>query len=97
MMFSFIHAGLSLQLAGLGMLFGWQESWAESGQVAKAIVFVTAAQMLCGVAKDLTKLGGKTVTKLVTPDEKEVRWPGRRRLSLCDSLSLCHLLLLCHA
>jgi hypothetical protein len=33
----------------------------------------TAAHMLCGVAKDLTKLGGKTVTKLVTPDEKEVR------------------------
>ena len=23
--------------------------------------------MLCGIAKDLTKLGGKTVTKLVTP------------------------------
>jgi hypothetical protein len=30
----------------------------------------TAAHMLCGVAKDLTKLGGKTVTKLVIPDEK---------------------------
>ena len=29
--------------------------------------------MLCGVAKDLTKLGGKTVTKLVTPEEKQVR------------------------
>lgn len=28
-------------------------------------------QMLCGIAKDLTKLGGKTVTKLVTPDEKQ--------------------------
>lgn len=27
----------------------------------------------CGVAKDLTKLGGKTVTKLVTPEEKQVR------------------------
>lgn len=54
------------------MLFGWQESWAVNGQVAQAIVFVTAAQMLCGVAKDLTKLGGKTVTKLVTPDEKQV-------------------------
>jgi hypothetical protein len=27
--------------------------------------------MLCGIAKDLTKLGGKTVTKLVTPDEKQ--------------------------
>lgn len=52
--------GLALQLGGLGMLFGWQ-----------AIVYVTAAQALCGVAKDLTKLGGKTVTKLVTPDEKQ--------------------------
>ncbi|KAG2481837.1 hypothetical protein HYH03_019200, partial [Edaphochlamys debaryana] len=31
----------------------------------------TLAQMLCGIAKDLTKLGGKTVTKLVTPDEKQ--------------------------
>ena len=29
--------------------------------------------MLCGIAKDLTKLGGKTVTKLVTPDEKQTR------------------------
>jgi hypothetical protein len=36
-------------------------------------VYVTLAQMLCGVAKDLTKLGGKTVTKLVTPDEQESR------------------------
>jgi uncharacterized membrane protein YdcZ (DUF606 family) len=54
------------------MLFGWQESWAANGQAASAIIFVTAAQMLCGVAKDLTKLGGKTVTKLVTPDEMQV-------------------------
>jgi hypothetical protein len=30
-------------------------------------------QMLCGIAKDLTKLGGKTVTKLVTGDEKQTR------------------------
>lgn len=27
--------------------------------------------MLCGIAKDLTKLGGKTVTKLVTPEEQQ--------------------------
>jgi len=27
--------------------------------------------MLCGIAKDLVKLGGKTVTKLVTPDDKQ--------------------------
>ena len=42
-----------------------------TGQKWKAILFVTFAQMLCGIAKDLTKLGGKTVTKLVTPDEKQ--------------------------
>ena len=29
--------------------------------------------MFAGIAKDLTKLGGKTVTKLVTPDEKETQ------------------------
>jgi hypothetical protein len=66
-------AGLTLQLCGIGLLFGWQDSWAANGEVTKGILFVTAAQMLCGVAKDLTKLGGKTVTKLVTPDEREVR------------------------
>lgn len=31
----------------------------------------SAGLQLCGIAKDLTKLGGKTVTKLVTPDEKQ--------------------------
>jgi hypothetical protein len=45
----------------------------ETGQKVKAIIYVTFAQMLCGIAKDLTKLGGKTVTKLVTPDEKQGR------------------------
>lgn len=29
--------------------------------------------MFAGIAKDLTKLGGKTVTKLVTPDEQETK------------------------
>ena len=46
-----------------------QDSWSKTN----AIIYVTASQMLCGVAKDLTKLGGKTVTKLVTPEEKQVR------------------------
>lgn len=34
-----------------------QDSWSKT----EAIVYVTAAQLLCGVAKDLVKLGGKTV------------------------------------
>ena len=66
---STLISGLTLQLAGLGMLFAWQDSWSQ----AQAIIYVTAAQTLCGIAKDLTKLGGKTVTKLVTPDEKQGR------------------------
>lgn len=58
--------GLCIQLVGLGMLFGWQNDWSKSA----AIIYVTASQMMCGIAKDLTKLGGKTVTKLVTPEGK---------------------------
>ncbi|KAK9829657.1 hypothetical protein WJX72_007147 [[Myrmecia] bisecta] len=59
--------GLSFQMVALGMLLGWQTSWGQ----AQAIVYISVSQVLNGVAKDLTKLGGKTVTKLVTPDEKQ--------------------------
>lgn len=59
--------GLCLQLGGIGMLYGWNSGWSK----AEGIVYVTFAQMLAGIAKDLTKLGGKTVAKLVTPDEKQ--------------------------
>lgn len=62
-------AGLLLQLFSYGLLFGWQDSWTKG----EAIVYVTIAQMFAGIAKDLTKLGGKTVTKLVTPSEKETK------------------------
>lgn len=58
--------GLSIQLVAFGMLFGWQNDWSK----VQAIIYVTASQTLSGVAKDLTKLGGKTVTKLVTPEGK---------------------------
>ena len=61
--------GLSLQLVSYGLLFGWQDDWSQSS----AIIYVTVAQMFAGIAKDLTKLGGKTVTKLVTPEEKETQ------------------------
>jgi hypothetical protein len=61
--------GLSLQLFSYGLLFGWRDDWSQTS----AIIYVTVAQMFAGVAKDLTKLGGKTVTKLVTPEEKETQ------------------------
>jgi MFS family permease len=70
--------GLSFQFVGLGMLYGWNPAWEKS----TAIIYVTIAQMMSGISKDLTKLGGKTVTKLVTPDEKQgqlfklVSWYG---------------------
>lgn len=35
--------------------------------------YIAFSQFLCGGAKDLTKLGGKTVSKLVQPDEKQSR------------------------
>lgn len=62
-------AGLALQVAGITLLFGWRASFSKPA----AIAFVTAAQMLCGVAKDLVKLGGKAVTKLVTPEGRDGR------------------------
>lgn len=58
--------GLSIQLVAFGMLFGWQNDWTK----IEAIIYVTVSQMMSGIAKDLTKLGGKTVTKLVTPEGK---------------------------
>ena len=61
--------GLVLQLVSYGLLFGWDDSWDKRS----AILYVTMAQMFAGVAKDLTKLGGKTVTKLVTPEEQDTR------------------------
>jgi hypothetical protein len=61
--------GLTLQIFSYALLFGWNDDWSK----IEAICYVTFAQMFAGVAKDLTKLGGKTVTKLVTPDEQETK------------------------
>lgn len=59
-------SGLSMQLVAFAMLFAWQNDWSK----VESIIYVTVSQVLSGVAKDLTKLGGKTVTKLVTPEGK---------------------------
>ncbi|EED95626.1 transporter, partial [Thalassiosira pseudonana CCMP1335] len=61
--------GLSLQILSYGLLFGWKDDWTKE----QAIIYVTVAQMFAGIAKDLTKLGGKTVTKLVTPEGRNTR------------------------
>eukprot|EP00520_Triparma_pacifica_P001418 CAMPEP_0118647362 /NCGR_PEP_ID=MMETSP0785-20121206/8562_1 /TAXON_ID=91992 /ORGANISM="Bolidomonas pacifica, Strain CCMP 1866" /LENGTH=542 /DNA_ID=CAMNT_0006539443 /DNA_START=110 /DNA_END=1735 /DNA_ORIENTATION=- len=61
--------GLSLQLFSYGLLFAWNEEWERT----QAIVYVTFASMFGGIAKDLTKLGGKTVTKLVTKEGQKTR------------------------
>jgi Na+/melibiose symporter-like transporter len=55
--------GLNLQFVGLGMLFAWQDSWSKTD----AIIYVTVAQMLCGIAKDLTKLGDDFVPAQIFP------------------------------
>ena len=61
--------GLYMQLFSFGMLFFWSDDWSKT----TAILYVTFGQMFAGIAKDLTKLGGKTVTKLVTPEEKKTQ------------------------
>jgi hypothetical protein len=60
---------LAQQLLSYGLLFGWQDDWSQ----LTVIVYMTIAQMFVGIAKDLTKLGGKTVTKLVTLEEKHIQ------------------------
>ena len=66
---STLITGLCLQLFSYGLLFAWDENWEKS----KAIIYVTFASMFGGIAKDLTKLGGKTVTKLVTKEGQRTR------------------------
>ena len=38
-------SGLSLQLVGISVLYGWQDDWAQANNRWKAIVFVTCAQV----------------------------------------------------
>lgn len=68
--------GLTCQLAALALLAAWTPRASEAaatgaGTNARAIALVTASQILNGISKDLTKLEGKTVTKLVTPGERD--------------------------
>jgi hypothetical protein len=70
-------SGLCIQLAGIALLYGFDIPWERSGGGLNAreaaLGYVMVAASVGGVAKDLVKLGGKTVSKLVTPEEKQSR------------------------
>lgn len=62
-------AGLGFQACSLGMLIGWQDHW----NMTQSIVYITFSQVLNGIAKDLVKLGGKSTSKLVSDEEKQLK------------------------
>ena len=70
---STLLGGLAVQLACIALLWGFGIAWPEPHAQWRALAYVAAAAGLGGVAKDLVKLGGKTVTKLVTPEERQSR------------------------
>jgi len=59
--------GLLCQIIGISLLFVLldQDKWPRPG----VITYVAFAQAFSGIAKDMVKLAGKSVTKLVTRDE----------------------------
>ncbi|CAG8556552.1 putative transporter [Rhizophagus irregularis] len=59
--------GLVFQIMGIGLLCGLRIDWSKT----IVIIYIIISQGFSGIAKDLVKLGGKSVTKLVTKDENE--------------------------
>ncbi|CAG8600261.1 5649_t:CDS:2 [Ambispora leptoticha] len=57
--------GLITQIIGIGILCGLQRDWPRT----VVIIYIIIAQGFSGVAKDMVKLGGKSVTKLVKHDD----------------------------
>ncbi|KNE55989.1 major facilitator transporter [Allomyces macrogynus ATCC 38327] len=58
-------AGLVFQIVGISMLYGLDPAWSKVATTA----FVAVAQGFSGVAKDLVKMSGKSVTKLVSKSD----------------------------
>jgi MFS family permease len=58
--------GLIFQVIGIGLLCGFQPSWNKT----VVMIYIIIAQGFSGIAKDIVKLGWKSVTKLVTKDEE---------------------------
>ncbi|CAG8626760.1 12482_t:CDS:2 [Acaulospora morrowiae] len=57
--------GLSTQIIGIAILSGLQAEWSREF----TIIYIAIAQGLCGVAKDMVKSVGKSVTKLVVEED----------------------------
>ncbi|KAJ3050360.1 hypothetical protein HK097_008682 [Rhizophlyctis rosea] len=70
---SCIIAGLICQLLGISLLFVLLK--AETWTKPAVIGYVVFAQAFAGVAKDLVKLAGKSVTKLVAKDDDGANSP----------------------
>ncbi|KAJ3296354.1 hypothetical protein HK104_001670 [Borealophlyctis nickersoniae] len=70
--------GLTMQLIGISLLFVLLSAspWSKAG----VILYVTFTQCFTGAAKDLVKLAGKSVTKLVAKDDVEATQSGLFRL-----------------
>ncbi|KAJ3150724.1 hypothetical protein HDU86_006341 [Geranomyces michiganensis] len=68
-----ILSGLMFQLIGITLLFALvrADSWPRGAVMA----YVLVAQASAGIAKDLVKLAGKSVTKLVAKEDEGTRSP----------------------
>jgi predicted MFS family arabinose efflux permease len=65
--------GLALQVVALGMLSLLDPAWVR----AASVTYVTAAQALSGIAKDLTKMSSKSAIKVLVPEDAQsslFRW-----------------------
>src|SRR5205085_11918138 len=61
--------GLTAQVIGIAILCGLQTNCDR----VVVIIYIDIARGFSGVAKDMVKLGGKSVTKLVTKDHQNSR------------------------
>ncbi|GES82973.1 organoarsenical effux MFS transporter ArsJ [Rhizophagus clarus] len=59
--------GLVFQIIGIGLLCGLRLNWGKT----IVIIYIIISQGFSGIAKDMVKLGGKSVTKLVTNDGQQ--------------------------
>jgi hypothetical protein len=60
-------AGMIFQMIGIAMLMGLQFTWDHTVLIA----YITTSQAISGIAKDLVKVSGKSMSKLVKGSEEQ--------------------------